>query len=155
MKKQARLIVFIAVIMLACLLALTLSACGEDKTGQAKKASHITFETPENSLANPISTDNFKFSDVKLYVVYDDGSKGKAVTFNESMLSTKNTGNIDDIPVGGKSRVIFTASYTVGGTTFEGTFGVYLKKPDNVEKVTYKFYTNLSLIHISEPTRRS
>ena len=135
MKKQARLIIFIAVIMLTCLLALTLSACGENKTGQAKKASHITFETP-------ISTDNFKFSDVKLYVVYDDGSKGKAVTFNESMLSTKNTGNIDDIPVGGKSRVIFTASYTVGGTTFEGTFGIYLKKPDNVEKVTYKFYTN-------------
>lgn len=142
MKKQARLIIFIAVIMLTCLLALTLSACGENKTGQAKKASHIMFETPENSLANPISTDNFKFSDVKLYVVYDDGSKGKAVTFNESMLSTKNTGNIDDIPVGGKSRVIFTASYTVGGTTFEGTFGIYLKKPDNVEKVTYKFYTN-------------
>ena len=142
MKKQARLIVFIAVIMLACLLALTLSACGEDKPDQAKKASHITFETPENSLANPISTDDFKFSDVKLYVVYDDGSKGKAVTFNESMLSAKNTGNIDDIPVGGKSRVIFTASYTVDGTTFEGTFGIYLRKPDNVEKVTYKFYTN-------------
>lgn len=143
MKKHARLTILLLIVVLICSLALVLSACDEGDGETKKTPSHLVFDTPSNSLINPVSTDEFKFSDVKMYVVYSDGSRSDAIEFNESMLSSSNEGDIDSIKPGETNRIVFTACYTTGGITLDkSTFAIYLKRPDNVERVTWKFYTN-------------
>ncbi|MGN1097240.1 MAG: InlB B-repeat-containing protein, partial [Christensenellales bacterium] len=143
MKKHARLTILLLAVVLICSLALVLAACDSKEDSTAKTPSHLVFDTPSNGLTNPVSTDEFKFSDVKMYVVYTDGSRSNAITFDESMLSPSNEGNLDSVKPGGTARIVFTASYTTGGVTLDkSTFAIYFKRPDNVERVTYKFYTN-------------
>ena len=143
MKKHARLTILLLAVALICSLALVLAACDSKEDNAEKTPSHLVFDTPSSSLVNPVSTEEFKFSDVKMYDVYTDGSRSNAITFDESMLSPSNEGNLDSLKPGETARIVFTACYNTGGVTLDkSTFAIYFKRPDNVERVTYKFYTN-------------